>query len=155
MSASFKNPASYGATREAWRSMPSRVLLQSVLDEHPEASRDEQCRLYVERVRENVALQDEAARRMFDNDYRLLTKMPPKLQGIASSEAAATTARLISKLLTLDFIMPDGKPLRDATGASVKVMGGIFAEIGERVGHNQRVGDVLTDADLLLMVGSR
>lgn len=61
-------------------------------------------------------------------------------------EVVRVTALMASRML--DFIMPNGKPLRACTGAECAAAGGFFARIAERVGATQIVGAVLSEADL-------
>lgn len=67
-------------------------------------------------------------------------------------KATALAKRIIGQRL-LDFVMPNGKPLRKNTGAECKRVGGIFTLIGERVGPTRIVGDVLKPADISAMTG--
>ncbi len=162
------NPGIYGSTRETWRTMPLRYLLQQVLDEHPTWSRDDQTKIYIERAVENPQLVEEALRRCFDNDYSALSRPKPGPKPEAkpgpkpdepSAEFIAIRDHFYKTMLSMDFILPNGKPLRDATGSYVaslgaahQLIGNVFVVIGKRVGANQRVGDVLTDDDLKRVV---
>lgn len=79
---------------------------------------------------------------------------PPSIEELRDKAASRRAARqrtvamvekakeLIGARL-LEFIMPNGKMLRNCTGAECKQFGGIFTHIGKRVG-NRVVGDVLS-----------
>lgn len=55
------------------------------------------------------------------------------------------TARAV---LTLDFVMPNGKRLRDCTGAETERFGGIFSEIARHVKPTQVVGHHINAREL-------
>jgi hypothetical protein len=63
------------------------------------------------------------------------------------TQATASAKRLIGQRL-LDYVMPNGKPLSQNTGAECTRVGGIFTMIGERVGVSRKVGDVLKAGDI-------
>jgi hypothetical protein len=70
----------------------------------------------------------------------------------AISELADSVAEEI-KARILDFVMPNNKPLRDCTGSEVAGFGRGFIKIAEKVGPDQRVGDVLTDKEAADQMG--
>ena len=48
----------------------------------------------------------------------------------------------------LDLSMPNGKPLRDCTGSDCKKFGGWLGKIAAKVGARQKVGSVLSEAQV-------
>lgn len=56
------------------------------------------------------------------------------------------------KVRMLDFIMPNKKPLRKCTGGYCASIGGVFTKIGERVGPDELVGDVLSNKEIARML---
>ena len=155
------NPGTRGATRETWRTMPLRSLLQHIIEEHPTWTRDDQCKLYVERVSEDPRLTEEAARRCFDNDYMNLIRMRPAPRpksGQPSPEFIAIRDHFFKTMLSMDFILPNGRRLQDATGAYLVSLsadhlslGAVYARLGERIGPDQRLGDVFSQDDITQM----
>lgn len=59
------------------------------------------------------------------------------------AEIEAKTEQVLSRVLTLNFIMPNGHKLADCTGIEVAKFGGIFTAIGKKAGK-QLVGKVFT-----------
>jgi hypothetical protein len=93
---------------------------------------------------------DEALRRAFDNDLARIeqpatraTRAPHR--PIPAAEVAAEADR-IEKLALLDFIMPNGKALRDCSGAECRAAGGWLTAIADRIGDNAIVGAKLGEA---------
>jgi len=54
----------------------------------------------------------------------------------------------LREVLLLDLILPNGKKLRDATGAECKKAGGFFAEVAKGLKPTQKVGHHRTETDL-------
>lgn len=75
-----------------------------------------------------------------------------KEQRAREEEAVKKAKSLIASRL-LDHVMPNGKLLRDCTGGECMEAGDMFAKIGKKVGKNNVVGDVLTAADIVKLVG--
>lgn len=70
-----------------------------------------------------------------------------KKKAEAENHATEKAKGLIGQRL-LDYVMPNRKPLRDCTGGECMKFGGLFSRIGERVGKNRMVGDVLTSNEI-------
>lgn len=69
-----------------------------------------------------------------------------------SEAKRASNAKEIIGARLLDIIMPNGKALRDCTGNECIKFGGFYTRIGEAVGGRSLVGNVLTAADLQIML---
>jgi hypothetical protein len=65
---------------------------------------------------------------------------------------AVSTAKDIIGARLLDILTPNGKALRDCTGADCIKFGGLYARIGKKVGDRRVVGKVLSAADLSAMM---
>lgn len=69
----------------------------------------------------------------------------------AIARTAAAFAEMKSEIrgiLLLDIMLPNGKALRDATGAECARAGGFYAEVGKTLKPQQVVDRHLTEADL-------
>lgn len=64
------------------------------------------------------------------------------------ADALIESAKAIMGARLLDLIMPNGKQLRECTGAQCSKFGGFYARIGEKVGPNRIVGKVLSADDV-------
>jgi hypothetical protein len=51
-------------------------------------------------------------------------------------------------VISLNFIMPNGKPLSQNTGGECLEIGGYFARIGAKVPKDELVGDILSDDEI-------
>lgn len=69
-------------------------------------------------------------------------------QKAIQEEASVEKAKGLIGERLLEFTMPNGKFLRDCTGAECKQFGGLFTRIGKRVTNNRLVGDVLSAEQL-------
>jgi hypothetical protein len=81
---------------------------------------------------------------------------PPTAQQLLKRSKAAkkTTSQLKLALIAgfLKLTMPNGKKLSDCTGKECIAFGGLFQKIGERVGPDKRIGDVLTEKQIAALV---
>lgn len=80
---------------------------------------------------------------------------PAQLVRRTREEAAARTATAFERMkasirgiVLLDLILPNGKALRDATGAECAKAGGFFSEVAKSIKPTQVVDRQLTEADL-------
>lgn len=64
------------------------------------------------------------------------------------AEAMRALKANIRDVVLLDIVMPDGKKLRQATGAECRRAGGFYAEIAKHIKATQVVDKHLTEADL-------
>jgi hypothetical protein len=69
-------------------------------------------------------------------------------------ELEIVKAKIIARIkaeaekITLDLLMPNGKPLRDCTGDDCAHFGGWYRRLATRVGPLQTVGGVLSEDDV-------
>lgn len=69
----------------------------------------------------------------------------------AQAEGKAIYEAMVAQIrdvILLDIVMPDGKRLRESTGADCAKAGGFFAEVGKRIKPTQVVDKHLTENDL-------
>jgi hypothetical protein len=153
------NPGVRGQTRSTWRDETHlRGVLMRLLTENPDADRDELEAMYLAKTEMVPALIEEALRRAFDNDWNGLQK-PKKLRPRPSAEEieeakakVAAAVEEIKKIALLDMVQPNGKMLRDCTGADVrslqKEMPSWFKAIAAKVKPDEIVGVVLSESEI-------
>lgn len=69
----------------------------------------------------------------------------PMQQAQAKAEQRALTEAFKAQIMMLDLKMPNGKAMRDCTGAEMAKFGNRYQKIGERVGKAKLVGAVLDE----------
>ena len=110
-----------------------------------------------------------AAEYAFINTYRRLQAEPTadqraqiakqrakQAQKLADAIAKhAETVRSIKEQITLlNWEMPNGKRLRNCTGAECVECGGWLAKVGKKVGTTKRVGEVLNEKEVRAILES-
>lgn len=148
-------PGVRGHTRSTWRDvMHLRGMLLMLITEHPDASRDELEGFYLAKAEMVPALVEEALRRAFDNDLAQINKAPRprKPPQPVSEDAIVEAIEKIRTIVLLDLVQPNGKKLRDCTGADVRAfeaqMPSWFKAIAAKVKPEEIVGEVLSEAEL-------
>lgn len=149
------NPGVRGQTRSTWRDETHlRGVLLRLLAENPEAERDELEAMYLAKTEMVPKLIEEALRRAFDNDWNGLQKPKrlrprPTVEEMAEAKAkVAATVENIKALVLLDLVQPNGKKLRDCTGAECRKTGGWLVNVAKRVGDDGVVGAKLNEVEV-------
>lgn len=143
------NPGVRGQTRATWRDVTHlRGLLLRLVQENPDADREDVEALFVAKVEMSAALIEEAARYAFDNNWDAITKPKSKPRTKISAAAVAAVAKQVKSIVLLDLVLPGGKALRDATGAECEQAGGWYIKVGKRVGKQGIVGATLSEAQV-------
>jgi len=65
-----------------------------------------------------------------------------------SATALATIKEKLREVLLLDLVLPNGKTLREATGADCARAGGFYVEVSKHIKPTQVVDKHLTEANL-------
>lgn len=149
------NPGVRGQTRSTWRDETHlRGVLLRLLAENPDAGRDELEAMYLAKTEMVPALIEEALRRAFDNDWNGLQK-PKHLRSRPTAEEmkeaksrVVAAVEKIKALVLLDLVQPNGKKLRDCTGAECRKAGGWLVNVAKRVGDDGVVGAKLNEAEV-------
>ena len=157
------NTGVQGAKRQSWKGANPRDILKEAMDANPGASKES----LLATVRDELLREDRfeyldaVIEYWFANNYHSLVKPSPTPKDVMARRAVSTAAkeRAVSELkkkvqtrireeaeaIQLDFVMPSGKALRDATGAECARAGGWFTKISAKVSARQRVGSVLSE----------
>lgn len=162
MTHTSKSVAAGGRRRETPRN-DALDLLTAIVKENPKADRAEHSRIFKETVLSEgyedclAGVIIVAFTLLYGDAYAAIS--PPTKDAIKTKLRDRKAARevedrlvkkakslIVSRLMSL--VMPNGKPLKDCTGAECKRFGGIFVKIGEKIGPNAIVGRTLREADL-------
>lgn len=138
-----------GAKVTSWSHDNPRSLLLELVRDLPHADAETLARHLRDRVLDDDRYLLPIVRYFVRNNMRSLQDRRPRGQSRALVEQAKTkiSARL------LDMVMPNGKALRDCTGADVRRFGAGFSSIAKKVKPRQLVGQALTETDLRQMLG--
>lgn len=157
------NTGLLGATRQSWERDNPRSLLKQIMTDNLKAD-------------ENIvfseffaALEDENNRGFwktmalywFTNNYRSLcddmqiatvrrsrAKRKAARRQQAVTSAAETIRRNATRLVLLDWTLPNGKKLRYCKGREIVKLGGWLAQVAKQVGPDELVGTKLSEADV-------
>jgi hypothetical protein len=173
-----------GATRQTRRSPSTRAVLKALMDAvsdpHSLENRNSIWKRFLAFVRSKDGQQhiDVIAEYWFTNQYRqMLVDYPEPIEQITKRQeteravqaAAEQTRERLQKsvdeaierrarTVLLDWILPNGKALRDCSGRECKEMSGRvgkwLGQIARRVKPREIVGDVLQEADVRKLFGS-
>ena len=148
-------PGVRGQTRSTWRDENTlRGLLLKLIRQHPDADRDELAELYVIEAQPREALVGEALRYKFDNDFNDIHRPARAQRRRAPTSDVSSLVNSIRATVLLDFRMPNGKLLRDSSGAECEQAGGWLVQVRARIGSDGIVGEHLGEAELAAMFAS-
>jgi hypothetical protein len=159
-----------GNKRQSFKGANPRDLLVRIVEANPQGTRGQ---WYFELVDEllsedGVDYLKSVIEYWFSNNLNSLLDKPrcPPRPPVNRAEKAAKSEAKIKAAITaadkhvellvdekverilLDLEMPNGKPLRDCTGADLSKMEGWVGRMRERVGPKQTVGKVLSEDDV-------
>jgi hypothetical protein len=139
-------PGLSGATRQSWRNANPRVLVRSIIERHPGLDRQRQFEIFLLEASEEVKIN--AMLYCFNNTCASYQKQTKEKRDAAKQKRDAEVVAIKQRIQLLSLVMPNGKRLADCTGSECVQFGGWALKVGERVGPNRLVGDVLTEAQL-------
>ncbi|MUO30825.1 MULTISPECIES: hypothetical protein [Rhizobium/Agrobacterium group] len=151
----------YGAKVQSWKRYNPRELLIRVMDDH--AGADKQAILSA--LRDALLLDDgpdyldAIIEYWFSNNYNSIVTRPSltverkttvSLKARADTLKAKVKAKIIeeAKMILMDMIMPNGKPLRDCTARDCEAAGGWLQSLASLVPPDEKVGSALTENDV-------
>lgn len=152
-----------GAKVQTWKATNPRQLLKRIIEENPGSDRVALLHIF----RDTMWREDEAedyvdviVEYWFANNYHSLVGPQPVADRVGTRRRTADMAERISERLTakiaeeakialLEMVLPNGKQLRQCSGAECKAMapriGGWLSRVAGKVGSKKLVGDVLTE----------
>ncbi len=134
-----------------------RVIVERLQLEHPGAGDTRLAELLIERMLEDRAVLEAAARYAIETavparaglDARLQLRSPrPEQRARERAEMRTAASAVAAKVVLLNLPMPNGKPMRACTGAEMAGFGAGYARIAEKVGTANLVGAVLSEAQV-------
>lgn len=154
-----------GATMQSWKAANPRELLERVVKENPTADKETLLADVQRELRkpEHKAHIDVIIEYWFFNSIKALDARDATKARVANQSAAlkvqqAEADRLVEKFqqhvkrearaILMDFVLPTGVKLRDATGGECASAGGWLSAIADVIGVDQKVGDALTEDQL-------
>lgn len=150
----------YGAKIQSWNKANPRGLLKRIIDEHPKAPKDTLLKLFKATLSDDAdpAVMDVIIEYWFSNNYHSLIDRPIHRIKSERAERQKQLTTLQSEIKTkaarmvlLDMMLPNGKPLKDSTGKDCKKAGGWLLKVAAQLKPNQVVGKVLSESDLRMI----
>jgi hypothetical protein len=156
-------PGVLGAYRASWRKANPRELIMRIMKENPSADEITLRKLFWREVKNDEDHQralseyflDHVFKSLHDSESRKRSSEQAKEAASAARERAHNVKRQLkarvqeeAKLILLDLLMPNGKTLRNCTGADCESFGGWFARLAKHVPAKELVGDVLNERDV-------
>jgi hypothetical protein len=153
-------PGVLGAYRASWRKANPRELIMRIMRENPSADETTLRELFWREVRNDEDYQRVLSEYFLDHVFKSLhdsesRKRSSKQAKEAARERAHSVKRQLkarvqeeAKLILLDLLMPNGKTLRNCTGADCECFGGWFTRLAKHVPAKKLVGDVLNERDV-------
>lgn len=146
----------YGAKRQSMKKAQPRELLRNLIEENPKAPEQKLLSLFADTVRDDPEMIDAVLEYWFANNYRCLTFRSDAVERLNSAKRLAASVTSIAvaaktratRMVLLDMVMPNGKSLRDCTGADCAKVSGWQAKIAKLVKPSQKVGEVLSEAQV-------
>jgi hypothetical protein len=146
-----------GSKRSSWKKVHFRDLALKVVEEHKDSSIEELARYFIEELQRYPDYIESIAIYIMANVRASLEARGgrPRGSGVSNNKGLEKLAKKVAAKVLMDYVLPDGKMLRDATGAECVAAGGWLKQVGEKVGAANIVGKKLTEADLRRLFRSR
>lgn len=153
---------SVGASVQSWAKANPRDVLKETLERHPTESSENIFRIVKEIILAEDELVESVIEYWFSNNYRSLREMmvPVEQRRKRHSKRAAAVESFASQIkkkatemVFLDWVLPNGKPLRHCTGRECLEAGGWLQNIGKTIKRDELVGKVLSEAQVRKLAG--
>ena len=149
-----------GAKRQSWHATNPRELLKRLIEENPKWDKERVLRTFSREVTDNRRYIDTIVEYWFANNYHSLIERPARTYRARQTREATEQVKAAIKneiehkatVMLLELNMPNGKLLRDCTGAECSKLsskiGGWLLRISKRIKPNQTVGSALTEQEV-------
>jgi len=152
------NEGKTGAKRQSWGDRnPRSILLKLIADNSHETRQDEDhiLELFWQEIRnDEEMLHTIAVKYWGTNNYSYLVYRPDpgsRTKTTAENIEAAKNS-ILSRIILLDFNMPNGKPLRECTKQDCQRFGGWLLKVARAMKPKQKVGDVFSEHELRKLI---
>jgi hypothetical protein len=149
-----------GAYKATWRDANPRTIIQKVIRDNPGAGEKNHQKMFMDEIRDDHDQLMATAAYYFDLNYKYLTR-PPRTRA-SNAEARERRKKTVAsatshikqrikdeaKLLLMDLLMPNNKPLGDCTGADCKRFDGWLAKLAAVVPAKKTVRETLSEDEL-------
>lgn len=154
-----------GAKRQSWRRANPRDVLKRILDKEPDLTEDDAGNECWDIIHRDPAQMRTVFEYWFTNNYRSLVKPRYSTTPRGSAAVKIVTAAISSqieqkieervKIVLLDMMLPNGKPLRNSTREELVELGGWAGKIAEKLQPNETVEQAgLSESQLRELYGS-
>jgi hypothetical protein len=129
-------------------------MLVGIIDAHPSYDLERRFREWSSAIQADDDCLEAALRHTYTNLNAALEAQNRRSVPVqrparrSKEEVAASTAEMKERArasLVLDLVMPNGKSLRDCTGAYARKCGGVISKIAAKVKPGQLVGQAITE----------
>jgi hypothetical protein len=160
MSNAYVDYGTQGAFRATWRRAQPRLLLERLIRDNPKATEEQIHSLFWEEVEDDGDALRACVEYWLDNNYASILRFKPMAMGSGAAPAQTTERDRIrqqikgrieheTRLVLLDLVMPNGKPLGDCTGRECLQFGRWFANLAKRVPPAEIVRNILSETEVL------
>ena len=158
----------YGAKRQSMKRGSPRDLLKRLIEDNSGLGEPDILKLFRSEVLDNPDMVDAIVEYWYANNYRSLTIRPvvaSEFKAKARVQAKAETAKRVEvltkivkaraqRMVLLDMVLPNGKPLRDSTGKDCAKAGGWLSKIAAKIKPNEVVGKTLSETQVRRLMGA-
>lgn len=148
------DPGQYGAKRATWRDANPRRTLREIIQANRAANEGVWRQEFWEQVKGETSELRAVVEYWLDNNIRSLiggelADQPQRRRRRQERDQKVRSAKAqLETIIFLNLTCPNGKPLRDCTGAECRRFGGWYQKLAERVPARKHVGDVLNEAEV-------
>lgn len=124
-------------------------IIASLVERHPDRSRDHIERLFISKVDDDPALLQLFISYYFGHAWARLKRsllVPARTEEI-SRQVAEMEIKLRRSVILSEMIMHNGKKLAECTGIEATKFGGFYAKVGQ-IAKRRKIGTVMTEAQL-------
>lgn len=146
------NMGRQGAKRQSFSEKSPRTVLLKIIAEHPHETRQDMeviLDLFWQTIHKNEAHLRTICDYWGVNNYTAIVHVTqPRNQLKENEEVSNIKSSILSKIILLDWILPNGKKLRDCTKTDCTKAGGWLLKVGKKLKTRQTVGQVFSEEQL-------
>ncbi len=139
------------ALAKAFTENPRKMLI-NLIEQNPDADKESLFKLFREQLDDEPKYQEAVSLYFFINMYEYAVTRPEREKrgrAVRRTDSDIQHRQMVeqakAQIVMLDLTMPNGKQMRDCTGAEMSAFGTRFQKIAQRVGKTKVVGAVLSE----------
>lgn len=156
----YVDQGTLGAFRQTWRKGNPRSLLKTIIEKNPKADAAAIYKLFWEEVEDDKEIVQTIVGYWLDHNVQSLVSSSapapanPGRPGNGRPPASAASERLRhrihyeTRIVLLDLVQANDKPLGECTGADCAKFGGWLFKLSQKVPANSKVASVLTEEEV-------